>query len=137
MFKYTLIALGILVSACAAQTVSDDTGIAVNPQTETSDYAPIGFKSEIATPAERAKCEAAGGEVMRAGLAGFENCIQTFSDSGKTCTDSSDCMGTCRAYGMPSSFDELMTGQCAKTDNVFGCYARIEGGRADGMICVD
>ena len=137
MLKYTLIVLGLLVSACAAQTVGDDTGTAVNPQTEASDYTPIQFKSGIATPAERAKCEAAGGEVMRAGLAGFENCIQTFSDGGKTCIDSDDCMGTCRAYDMPKNFDEPMTGQCAKTDNIFGCYATIEDGRADGMICVD
>lgn len=137
MLKYILVSCAVLVSACAVQTDNTAIDTPSNPQIETSEYEPISFESGVATKEERAICEAAGGEVMRAGLAGFENCIQTFGDGGKTCSDSAECMGTCRAYDMPKSFDEPMTGQCAKTDNIFGCYATIEGGQADGMMCVD
>ena len=100
-------------------------------------YERISFEGEFATPAERARCEAAGGTVERAGMRGWENCIQTFADGGKTCMDSSDCIGSCRTVGEFADGGSRVTGQCTSNDNVFGCYQTVEDGVAGPALCVD
>ncbi|RIJ22310.1 hypothetical protein D1224_12205 [Henriciella barbarensis] len=132
MRSYLLSASFILLAACAVpgETAPGDG----NPA---APYERITFKGEIATPAERARCEAAGGTVQRAGMLGWENCIQTFADGGKTCSDSSDCTGECRSAGEFVDAGAAATGQCTANDNIFGCYQTIENGRAGGALCVD
>ena len=129
MRVYLSFASLLVLSACAASPVQE------TPSTD--DYQRISFEGEAATPQERARCEAAGGEVQRAGRLGWEACIQTFADAGDTCSDSSDCLGECRntdefvADGAPA------TGQCAVNDSPFGCHQTIENGIARPALCVD
>lgn len=132
MRTYLLSASFILLAACAVpgETTPDDGHAGTT-------YERITFEGEVATPAERARCEAAGGTVQRAGMLGWENCIQTFADGGEACSDSSDCMGECRNTGEFAEAGTPATGQCTVNDNVFGCYQTIENGRAGGALCVD
>ena len=105
----------------------------------TDPYEKISFDGEVATAAERAECEAAGGEVRRDGMLGWQQCVQTYTDAGKTCSDNDDCLGQCRlniGETMPQP-DETVTGTCQASDSPFGCYATVEDGKATPTICVD
>ncbi|WP_084398778.1 hypothetical protein [Henriciella aquimarina] len=100
-------------------------------------YARIEFEGETATPEERERCEAAGGEVRPAGRMGFEHCIQSFADAGASCSDTSECTGKCLVNGEVVEAGTAITGQCAKNDDPFGCYQEVEDGTARPGICVD
>ncbi len=101
-------------------------------------YQSIDFAGEKATAEERALCDAAGGEVHRDGLAGFERCTQTYGDAGKSCTDSSDCEGRCEVSGEFSDMGKRgVTGRCQATDSPFGCFQIVENGQATAALCVD
>lgn len=132
MRPYLFSASLLLLAACAApgETAPDDP----NPA---APYERITFEGEVATPAERARCEAAGGTVQRAGMLGWENCIQTFADGGAVCSDSSDCMGECRNTSEFAEAGTAATGQCTMNDSIFGCYQTIENGTAGAALCVD
>ena len=100
-------------------------------------YTRIDIASEIATPAEREACTAAGGNIMRAGLMGREHCIQTYPDAGKACSDEADCIGTCRYEADGSAIGKRAEGTCQVTDDVFGCYATVDKGVVSPVLCVD
>ncbi|MEC7288641.1 MAG: hypothetical protein VXW22_00885 [Pseudomonadota bacterium] len=100
-------------------------------------YAYISFAAETATRRERARCEAAGGEVRRDGMAGWEQCIQIPPDAGLSCSDSSECADRCMVVGEFAEFGMATTGQCSSSDSPFGCYQTVEGGVAEPAICVD
>jgi len=102
-------------------------------------YEKIQFTGQFATSQERARCEAAGGTVRRDGMRGWEQCIQTYADAGKTCSDNAECIGQCRLAledAMPDT-NASVTGTCQSTDSPFGCYATVEDGKATPAICVD
>ena len=85
---------------------------------------------------ERAACEATGGTVERAGIMGAERCTRPYPDAGLFCTDSDVCAGSCIATP-EARMGERVAGTCQATDNPFGCYARVEDGRATPALCVD
>ena len=113
------------------------------PATETavpaSRYQYVDVAGEIATPAERAACKAAGGEISRAGMLGWEHCVQTYPDAGKVCSGDADCEGTCRADTTNQGVapGKPATGTCQTVDVPFGCYAMIEDGKMGYTLCVD
>lgn len=102
-------------------------------------YEKITFAGEIATAAERARCEAAGGEIRIDGMRGWQQCIQTFPDAGKACTDSGQCMGQCRLKlsEAEANTGQPVTGTCQAKDSPFGCYATVENGKVQNTICID
>ena len=126
-----------VVTSCAAirdfHEANPDFGSTVPP------YERIQFAAQFATPAERARCEAAGGSVERMGRARWEHCVQTFADAGKACLSSADCLGECRLPGAPGSVEPgtPVQGTCQANDAPFGCYTRVENGKAEQSICVD
>ncbi len=105
------------------------------------DYQRISIEGEKATAAERALCESVGGTVRRAGMRGWEHCIQDMPDAGKTCSDGSDCVADrCiipPQEGREYSPGETATGICAPTDEIFGCFTRVTGGKAEPTLCID
>ncbi len=126
-----------MIAACGAlreyHAANPDFGSSMPP------YERIQFASQFATPGERARCEAAGGVVQQAGRAGWQHCVQSFADAGTTCTDSDDCLGTCRLTGDPGSLapGTAAQGVCQANDAPFGCYTTVENGKAGPSICVD
>lgn len=102
----------------------------------TSSYERVVVADKIATPAERAACDAAGGEISRQGLMGYEHCVQAYPDAGAACRSSEDCLGDCRYTGSaaPGSSAE---GTCQVQDVPFGCFSVIEDGVVQPALCVD
>ena len=90
----------------------------------------------VLTREQAERCRAAGGEVRRGGLAGFEQCVYAFADAGTACTDGSQCEGQCRAVG-DTAFGEPVAGVCQADSSPFGCYAEVEDGLATAALCVD
>lgn len=85
-----------------------------------------------------ADCAARGGPMQPVGRAQTMQCVVKFADAGKRCTTGSDCAGDCRVEQAP--FPEAgatAVGQCQADSRPFGCYARVENGKATPAICVD
>jgi len=95
---------------------------------------PIGPNSAMATDAA-AQCRAGGGSVERRGRLQAELCVQPFADAGKTCTDGDQCAGDCVTKTVEDGAQAA--GQCQADDRPFGCFAKVEDGRATGGICID
>ena len=85
---------------------------------------------------DRAMCVSQGGFVERAGILGAERCTMTYSDGGNICIDSSNCQGKC-VTGVGGGDSNAVSGQCQKTDNPFGCYSEVLGGKVQPGLCVD
>jgi hypothetical protein len=91
------------------------------------------------------QCEARGGTWGRSGGPIRPNeryfCFLPSSDGGKACTSSKECLaGTCLArkrFPDGEAVGSKTKGICATYAYVGGCVARVEGGRAQPMICVD
>ena len=89
--------------------------------------------------AEAAECQARGGEMRPQGRLQTLQCVISYADAGKRCTTGSDCLGDCRvedvtaapAAGTPA------VGQCQAVSGQFGCYTKVENGKAEATICVD
>ncbi|WP_312327376.1 hypothetical protein [Stenotrophomonas sp.] len=89
--------------------------------------------------AEAAACAASGGELKPLGRLQRVQCVVPYADAGKTCSAKSDCTGQCLANGDTEiAAGTKATGIC-QTDvsQNFGCRQRIDGGVAQGTICVD
>lgn len=99
------------------------------------DAAPVGPNSVMASAAA-AECRAGGGVVQRRGRLQAELCVRPFADAGKTCTDGDQCAGDCITETAHQDGAQV-TGQCQADDRPFGCFARVEDGRATGGICID
>ncbi len=101
---------------------------------------PVKFATRTATPAERSACEAAGGEVIPSGLAGFDMCVLPYCDGGDVCTDSSDCIGKCylaASADASGGFGSPASGQCQINSSPFGCRTEISGGTLGATLCID
>lgn len=86
--------------------------------------------------ADKLACVQSGGFVERAGMLGAERCTKPFSDAGLVCTDSGQCQGQCRGT-LDTDMGADVTGVCQATDNPFGCFTEIFGGKAGPGLCVD
>lgn len=89
---------------------------------------------------ERKVCLARGGYESTAPF-GAPFCQQKYADGGKVCSGKSDCQGQCIAYednsGPELKFGQTIIGYCEAEHSTFGCYANVEGGRSQGVVCVD
>lgn len=104
-----------------------------------SSYAPITFAAPEATAAEKARCQQAGGKVQPAGMSQADHCIFQLADAGQSCSDHFECLGDCLlgAASANAKHGEPAVGECAKTNNRFGCRALVSGGKFEGSLCVD
>lgn len=87
------------------------------------------------------RCNQLGGVYGRAGMMGWWRCTLLFADGGKVCSDSTQCRGKCKTDEQtdydPNRPQGNQTGFCAPDDNPFGCYATVENGVIQPMLCVD
>ncbi|MBO1749745.1 hypothetical protein LMF57_20045 [Stenotrophomonas sp. SI-NJAU-1] len=125
------VAFGALLAACSsAPPASDDAGAA----------ATAADSPEAAAAYEEARdvdCRAAGGTLQPLGRLQRVQCVIPYADAGKSCSSKSDCSGQCLASAnVPAG--EVATGTCQRdVSQNFGCRQRIDGGKAQGTICVD
>jgi len=121
MIRTTLIAAAALLAA------------ACTPQTTTGAGSDAPMQS-----AEASACAARGGELKQVGRMQSWQCVVSYADAGKRCTDGDDCQGDCRVEGNTGLAAGAETaGVCQATSDRFGCYATVEDGRTRGTLCVD
>jgi len=120
MKRVVLAALALALAACAPVEQAGPTA----PQPE-------------ATATTESACVARGGRWQRVGRAQTFQCVTTYADAGRACTDGAACQSG-RCLGAPNlSGQTNVSGQCQATNMMFGCYTRIVNGRAEAAICVD
>ncbi|MEH6664934.1 MAG: hypothetical protein V7678_08780 [Brevundimonas sp.] len=91
-----------------------------------------------AAPETRAACETEGGTWRREGRLGLMACVMPHADAGQPCTDSDQCAGDCRlADDKRPAEGEAVTGVCQANTSNFGCFTRVEDGRAAATLCID
>ncbi|MFA4950006.1 hypothetical protein [Brevundimonas sp.] len=96
----------------------------------------------VQTPApgtDAAACAARGGKMLPQGRLQSLQCVVSYADAGRRCTDGDDCQGDCRigeVNGAPDA-GSAAVGQCQANSTRFGCYTTVEGGKAEATICVD
>lgn len=95
----------------------------------------------VQTPAdEAAACAARGGKMLPQGRMQTPQCVVSYADAGKRCTDGDDCQGDCRVEEADGGFPaagSAVAGRCQASSSRFGCYTTVEDGRAEATICVD
>lgn len=128
-----LSAVMIVIAACAAPASDANS----NKDDTSTKLAKVSIEAkENLSASDRAACEAAGGEVGRAGMIGWEHCIMPYADADKVCSDNSECEGQCR-YTLPPQGNQPVTGKCQVNTLPFGCYSEVVNGKATPMLCVD
>lgn len=100
-------------------------------------------QAETAQPVQQTDdataCAARGGKMLAQGRLQTPRCVINYADAGKRCTDGDDCLGDCRIEdvgGAPRG-GAAAVGQCQASNNPFGCYTLVEGGKAEATLCVD
>jgi hypothetical protein len=92
------------------------------------------------TPAdEAAACARRGGKMLPQGRMQSLQCVVSYSDGGKRCTDGDQCEGSCRIPDVTNAprAGAAAVGQCQPTSSGFGCYTTVEDGKTEATICVD
>lgn len=89
-------------------------------------------------PRDQAGCQGAGGDWRREGMLGAYMCVTPYADAGRSCTDGAQCQGDCRlADDGPAPMGGPATGVCQANSSPFGCFTRVDNGRASATLCVD
>ena len=83
-------------------------------------------------PETREECLKQKGKWDKIGLSEGEKCNLKTSDSGKTCTDSSQCEGSCLGESVSSR-----SGKCSSFRITVGCYFFVNEGKVEGQLCAD
>lgn len=123
MKRFVMLA-ALLAAACQPMPAIDDATDPGSGQTSAS---------------EASACAAKGGQMLPQGRMQSLQCVLSYSDAGQRCSDSDDCQGECRvddAADAPAA-GAAAVGQCQATSSRFGCYTRVEDGKAEATICVD
>ena len=134
-----------LVGACLAMTMLHacqqygTDGVAVSTSNREEAMASISLDRD-ASPSDVAaanmQCAAIGGVLEQAGRMGRYACYAQYADGGKSCRDSDDCAGDCRADPEAKTGGKAV-GICTANNIPFGCYAKVENGVVGPFICVD
>ena len=128
--KRILIAAAVLMGAC--QPLPADDG-----KTDLAQVTPAA--QSVAGSEDAAACARAGGKMLPQGRMQSVRCVITYADAGTRCTDGDDCAGHCRVEDVTNApaAGTNAVGQCQASSSPFGCYTRVEGGKAEATICVD
>ena len=130
MKSILIVAAALMISACQPMSAAKSSEIASNTTSITQTPAP-------GTAA--AACDARGGKMLPQGRMQTLQCVVSYADGGRRCTDGDDCQGDCRieeTEGTPSSGTPVV-GRCQANSTRFGCYTTVEDGKAADTLCVD
>lgn len=120
MIRVSLIAAAALLAACT-------------PQTSTGAGSDAPMQS-----ADASACAARGGTMKQVGRLQSWQCVITYADAGKRCTDGDQCQGDCRIEGNTGvTPGTAATGVCQATSDRFGCNTPVEDGKAGATLCID
>ena len=110
----------LIVAACAPVTGS------ATP-TPTPAPAPQQVVQKLTPAADEAGCRSQNGSWAPICRMQRPACVLSFSDAGKSCTDSDQCQGACYAdaAGGASQPGKFVTGKGATDSNPCGCKARV------------
>ena len=128
-----------LLGACLAMTMLDACqryGAETDSSATMQDIALDRDADAAKVAAAQKQCVALGGTLQQAGRMGRYACYAQYADGGKTCSDSSECDGDCRAIG-DAQTGQAAKGQCTPDNVPFGCYAEVENGVVGPYLCVD
>ena len=130
MKRILIAAAALLMAACQPVPTTTPT------QTASTDT------PAVQTPApgtDAAACAARGGKMLPQGRLQSLQCVVSYADAGRRCTDGDDCQGDCRIEEVNGAPDAgaAAVGQCQASSTRFGCYTTVEGGKAEATICVD
>lgn len=131
--RLTLMLSALLLLAGCTTTAADTSA-------SSNGSAPVaGATGAADAAAAEADCAAVGGKLMPLGRLQRVQCVVPYADAGKSCRTKSDCTGQCLGTGdtelVPGT---AATGVCQRDiSQNFGCRQRIDGGLAQGTICVD
>ena len=139
--KRLMIVAALLAAACQPLPAEDGpTGATEEPRVvrdvDTTDVPPPVRVPENAAAAD---CARQGGRMLPQGRMQTLQCVVTYADAGKRCTDGDDCAGDCRVEAASSTprAGASAVGQCQATSSRFGCYTPVEDGKAQATVCVD
>ena len=120
MIRISLIAaVALLAAACSPQT----TGAASDAPMQSADAA---------------SCATRGGTMKQVGRMQSWQCVISYADAGKRCTDGAQCQGDCRVEGETSAREgDAVVGRCQVENVRFGCFTTIANGRAQATLCID
>ena len=130
MKRILIAAAALLMAACQPMPSGTSTEMASNDP-------PV-----VQTPApgtDAAACAARGGKMLPQGRMQSLQCVVSYADAGRRCTDGDDCQGDCRVEEVNGTPDagSAAVGQCQANSSRFGCYTTVESGKAEATICVD
>ncbi|KAK0341610.1 hypothetical protein LTR94_025678 [Friedmanniomyces endolithicus] len=115
-----LAALALGASACAPQTT---TGSATEAPVQSADAS---------------ACAARNGTMKQVGRMQSWQCVVSYADAGKRCTDGDQCEGDCRIEGNSGiASGAAAAGVCQATSDRFGCHTTVEDGKAGATLCID
>ena len=141
MKRLIIIAASLLAAACqplpATSAGEGDQDPPVSRDVDTTDVPP---PVRVPERSEASDCEARGGRMLPQGRMQTLQCVVSYADAGKRCTDGDDCQGDCRVEEADGGFPTAgaaAVGRCQATSSRFGCYTTVENGRAEATICVD
>ena len=128
MKRLVMIAAALLAAAC-------------QPVVEKGDLAHVNEPPQVSVPASQAAsdCTRRGGTLQAVGRMQTMQCVVRYADAGRRCTDGDQCAGDCRVSDSKAPLREGDTavGQCQANSNGFGCFTRVEDGKAEPTLCVD
>jgi putative hemolysin len=103
---------------------------------DTTDVPPAVQVSESPAAAD---CVRRGGTMQPVGRLQTMQCVVRYADAGKRCTDGDQCAGECRVADVAARPAEgaSVAGRCQADSNRFGCFTRVEDGKAEATLCVD
>lgn len=128
MRRMALLAGLLLTVACQPAPTKGDLGFGNEP-------APV----QVSESPAAADCVARGGRMQPVGRMQTMQCVVRYADAGKRCTDGDQCAGECRVADVAARPAEgaPAVGQCQADSNSFGCFTRIENGKAEATLCID
>lgn len=127
----------LLVACSSTPPATEDSGHIVadmpaSSSAEHGDEAAVAYQEALDVD-----CQAAGGRLQPLGRLQRVQCVIPNADAGKTCSSKRDCSGQCLASSETPA-GSAATGTCQRDiSETFGCHQRVEGGIAQGTLCVD
>lgn len=132
MKRFVMLA-ALFAAACQPMPAEDG-------RTDLAQAAPSAQAPAAQTPADAVRdCAARGGKMLPQGRMQTMQCVVSYTDAGRRCTDGDDCQGDCRVgdAGTAPRAGAAAVGQCQARSGRFGCYTTVEDGKAEATICVD